>query len=78
VDLLFPSSYSEMGIQETDFRKLRSRDEIKCMFEAIGYTYKLGKFNAMYNKAKEFANSGDDRVSVRDFQMAISLLHNVE
>lgn len=53
VDLLFPSNYSELGISETDFRKLRSRDEIKAMFTAIGYDYKIGKFNAMYNRAKE-------------------------
>jgi len=65
--LLFPSNYSEMGIEEKDFRKLRTRDEIKRMFEAIGYSYKIGKFNAMYNKAKEIGNSQDDRVCVRDF-----------
>jgi hypothetical protein len=56
-----------MGIEEKDFRKLRTRDEIKRMFEAIGYSYKIGKFNAMYNKAKEIGNSQDDRVCVRDF-----------
>lgn len=48
------------------------------MFEAIGYQYKIGKFNAMYNKAKEIGQAQDDRVSVRDFQMAISILHNIE
>jgi len=48
------------------------------MFEAIGYSYKIGKFNAMYNKAKEIGEAQDDRVSVRDFQIAISLLHNID
>jgi hypothetical protein len=72
VDLLFPSNFSELGIQEDDFRKLRSRDEIRTLFAAIGYDYKIGKFNAMYNRAKEIAESEDDRVSVRDFQVAIS------
>lgn len=56
-----------MGVEEKDFRRLRTREEIKTMFEAIGYTYKIGKFNAMYNKAKEICNAQDDRVSVRDF-----------
>jgi len=77
VDLLFPSNYSELGIQENDFRSLRSRDEIRALFEKIGFTYKIGKFNAMYNRAKEFAESTDDRVSVRHFQMAISEMHSV-
>lgn len=76
--MLFPSNFSELGISEQDFRKLRSRDEIRVMFEAVGFTYKIGKFNAMYNKAKEIGQAQDDRVSVRDFQLAISLLHNIE
>lgn len=53
VDLLFPSSYNEIGIEEADFRKLRSRTEIKALFAKIGFDYKIGKFNAMYNRAKE-------------------------
>ena len=67
VDLLFPSNFSELGISENDFRKLRTRDEIKGMFDAIGFTYKIGKFNAMYNKAKEMSEAQYDMVSVRDF-----------
>jgi hypothetical protein len=75
---LFPSNYSELGIQEQDFRRLRNRAEIQKMFEAIGYNYKIGKFNAMYNKAKEIGEAVDDRVSVRDFQMAVSIMHNID
>lgn len=78
VDLLFPSNYSEIGIEENDFRRLRSRDEIKALFQNVGFTYKIGKFNAMYNRAKELAGSEDDRVSVRHFQMAISEMHSME
>ena len=57
VDLLFPSNYSELGITEEDFRKLRSRQEIEVMFKAVGYNYKIGKFNAMYNRAKEIGQA---------------------
>ena len=67
VDLLFPSNYSEIGISEQDFRRLRSRTEIRALFEKIGFSYKVGKFNAMYNRAKELAQSNDDTVSVRHF-----------
>ena len=48
------------------------------MFTAIWYKYNIGKFNAMYNRAKELGEAQDDRVSVRDFQVAISQLHNIE
>lgn len=75
---MFPSNYSELGISEQDFRKLRPREEIRAMFEAVGFCYKIGKFNTMFNKAKEIGQAQDDRVSVRDFQLAISLLHNIE
>ena len=67
MDLLFPSNYSEIGITEGDFRGTRTREEIKKMFEAVGYNYKIGKFNAMYNRAKEIAQTADDKVCVRDF-----------
>ena len=67
VDLLFPSSYQEKGVTELDFKSLRSRDEIKSLFQKIGFSYKQGKFNAMYNRAKELAGSTDDRISVRAF-----------
>lgn len=67
VDLLFPSSYQEKGVTELDFKSLRSRDEIKSLFQKIGFSYKQGKFNAMYNRAKELEGSADDRISVRAF-----------
>jgi hypothetical protein len=59
----------------------RPREDIKVLFERIGYNYKVGKFNAMYNRAKEImpqdaANS--DLVSVRVFMLAVKELHNVE
>jgi len=54
VDLLFPSTFTEMGITEYDFQMPRPREEIKMLFERIGFSYKIGKFNAMYNRAKQF------------------------
>jgi hypothetical protein len=46
---------------------LRPRDEIKFLFEKIGFSYKLGKFNAMFNRAKELAGTKENKVSVRHF-----------
>ena len=77
MDLLFPSNAAEIGVDENDFRKPRSREEIRALFEKVGYAYKIGKFNAIYNRAKQYAQSTDDRVGVRDMQMAISELHGV-
>lgn len=54
VDLLFPSTFTEMGITEYDFQLPREKEDIRILFERIGFRYKVGKFNAMYNRAKEF------------------------
>lgn len=72
VDLLFPQTFLELGVGETDFQMMRPRQDIRQLFERIGYTYKIGKFNAIYNKAKEILGSPDhDMVSVRSFMMAV-------
>jgi EF-hand domain-containing family member B len=85
--LLFPSTFTELGISEYDFQLPRNREEIKTLFERIGFSYKIGKFNAMYNRAKELmgnSNSGNpasaagDTVSVRAFMQAVKELHHVE
>ena len=55
MDLLFPANYSEIGIEEQDFKKPRDRNQIKLLFSKAGFEYKLGKFNAIYNRAKEIA-----------------------
>ncbi len=76
VDLLFPSTYTELGVTELDFQMVRPRQEIRVLFERIGYAYKAGKFNTMYNRAKEYQSSfrggqpspfDEDKVSVRAF-----------
>ena len=76
VDLLFPSTQNELGIEETDFQVARDRATIKNLFESIGYSYKQGKFNAMYNKAKEICGSLNDMVSVRAFMTAVQMYHD--
>jgi len=75
VDLLFPSTHTEVGVAEADFQMPRDRDSIKSLFETIGYSYKVGKFNAIYNKAREICGSPDDRVSVRAFMTAVKMFH---
>lgn len=77
--MLFPSTFLEIGISDYDFMLPRSREEIRILFERIGYKYKVGKFNAMYNRAKEympFNSLPNDNVSVRAFMQAVRELHD--
>lgn len=67
-----------MGITEYDFQVPRSREEIKQLFEKIGFSYKIGKFNTMYNRAREFQGTQSDDVSVRAFMQAVNEMHHVE
>lgn len=49
----------ELGISEHDFLVGRSKQDIRQLFERIGYSYKIGKFNAMFNRAKELVQYFD-------------------
>lgn len=53
VDLMYPATASDIGITEMDFQTMRNRGAIKSLFEKIGHSFKAGKFNTLYNKAKE-------------------------
>ena len=64
---MFPSNFAELGISELDFRKPRTKEEIKVLFEKVGFAYKVGKFNAMYNRAREFSENAEGKISIRDF-----------
>lgn len=65
VALLFPEKYSDRGLGEQDFLRLRSKNEvykysqlgqIKSIFESIGYKYGAGKFEAIFSRAKQIVN----------------------
>jgi len=80
IDLLCPATFNEFGISESDFELPRTKDEITALFEKIGITYKVGKFNAIFNRAKSYSRSPsfDDCVSIRCFMKAVNELHYVE
>jgi len=78
IDLLYPATFAELSISEFDFQVPRNKAAIKGLFEKVGYSYKVGKFNCIFNRAKEMCDSQNDMVSVRAFMMAVNALHNVE
>jgi hypothetical protein len=70
-----------MGITEYDFQLPRTREELRILFERIGFTYKVGKFNAMFNRAKEITGQqgvGAEMASVRAFISAFNELNHIE
>jgi len=55
IDILFPSTHLELGVTEADFSKLRNKADLRSMFEHIGYSYKPGKFNAIFNRSVQLS-----------------------
>jgi hypothetical protein len=57
---------------------------IENLFKGIGYSYKRGKFNAMFNRAHEWTKEDLNGqcpkgfCSVRSFMRAISVYNDVE
>jgi hypothetical protein len=77
-DLLYPSTNLEHGITELDFQQLRSREQIRNLFEKVGCTFKQGKFNTLYNRAAELCDSQDGQISVRAFLQSQKMMQHVE
>lgn len=67
-----------MGISEYDFLLPRPKEEIRVLFERIGFSYKIGKFNAMFNRAIELTSQGGNNCSVRAFMQAVKEMHDME
>lgn len=78
VDLLFPTTFTEYGVSDFDFAALRTRDEIKELFSRIGYSYKVGKFNTMFNRAKALDQAASDACSVRAFMKIVEEMNEIE
>ena len=55
IDILFPATFTELGVSEFEFTKLRPKHEIENLFKKIGYSYKSGKFNAIFNRSATLA-----------------------
>ena len=59
------------SLKESDRHKIVKKWDnthfIQILFKKIGQNMKIGKFNAVYSRAKELYGSIDDSVSVRAF-----------
>lgn len=67
-----------MGISEYDFQLPRAREELRRLFANIGYDYKIGKWNAMFNRARELSNTSEDKASVRAMMQTVKEMHHME
>jgi hypothetical protein len=78
VDLLFPNTFTELGVSDYDFSVLRPKQDIKELFSKIGYSYKVGKFNAMFNRARLLDETPSECCSVRAFMRITEEMNDIE
>ena len=80
---MFPATNLEMGVSESDFTKARNKADIRTLFEKIGYAYKPGKFNAIFNRSvliskdKLKVNLPDNHTTVRAMMQAVEEMHDL-
>lgn len=57
---------------------MRDRETTRALFQAVGHTFRPGKFNTLFNKAKELSQSSDDRTTVRAFLQALQIYSDMD
>ncbi|CAD1481032.1 unnamed protein product, partial [Heterotrigona itama] len=71
--LILPNIFTKHGLSPTDLSKLRTKQEIKNIFEAIGIQFPNNNFDFLWKKGLEKSNT--DNVSVEIFG---NLLHQYD
>lgn len=84
VDILFPATNLEMGVTEADFMRARPKADIRTLFERIGYAYKPGKFNAIFNRSVQISSEQlgkplkEQHTTVRGMMAAVQEMHDLQ
>lgn len=76
-DLLYPSTFACRGVDDAEFLAKRSKDDLRDLFSAIGYTYPDADFERIHWRAAELAaaeglgmGGSEDGASVEAFRRA--------
>ncbi|KAK2581643.1 hypothetical protein KPH14_002143 [Odynerus spinipes] len=72
--LIFPSIFTKYNLNHTDFFKIRSKEEIRNIFENIGVTFPDNSFDTIWEKGIEL--DGTDGVCVDTFNALLDSFTN--
>lgn len=83
IDIMFPATQLENNVTERDFVQIRRKDELRTMFEKLGYVYRPAKFNAIFNRSiliskdilGQFTEMPMDCSTVRGMMQAVKEMH---
>ena len=82
-EVIFPATEIEKGITEGDFKRVRGKNDLRSLFDRLGYSYRPAKFNAIFNKSVEFScellrqQLPPDHSTVRGMMLAIEEMHEL-
>lgn len=81
---MFPATPLENGVTERDFVKLKSKQELRSLFEKLGYSYRPAKFNAIFNRSVQVSQGilGAQAVpeglsTTRGMMVAVQEMHDI-
>lgn len=85
IDIMFPATQLENNVTERDFVQIRRKDELRTMFEKLGYVYRPAKFNAIFNRSivcskdvlGQYAEIPTGCSTVRGLMVAVQEMHNI-
>jgi len=78
VGLLFPQRFADLGVDPSDFEALREKEVIRKMFANIGYAYKPGKFEGLFQRAQQLCGIDEEYCSAGAFIQAIKEMGHLE
>jgi hypothetical protein len=71
VELLFPQPDVLAGVDESDYENVRSKEEIREIFENVGFQFRGSIFDAIFERSKAIHGTILNRVSCNSFKKAI-------
>ncbi|XP_076762913.1 EF-hand domain-containing family member B [Xylocopa sonorina] len=73
--LIFPDNFTKHGLSYVDLSKLRSKEEIRSIFESIGVKYSNDNFDLLWKEGTK--RSGSDGVSIEIFRNLLDQYDNL-
>lgn len=71
-ELLWPSRFADLGVDESHFVALRPKEEVRQIFDAIGVVFPQGVFEGLWDRAQDLGLSRGQGASVHAFRTAMN------
>lgn len=83
ISVILPAQQLDLGAQDSDFTTVRSKNELRSIFEKLGYVYRPAKFNAIFNRSVTYSEQligkqlPVDHSTAKGMMRAVQEMHNI-